>query len=704
MANDNRGKILSFIQKNAISVSIVIGIFLMVIPIPKTLIDLSMVLNLAFSIVILLVVISIPRPSDFQTFPRIIILQTMFSLAINISSTRLILAGRFRPGRIVGQSNMVQAFSKIVAGNNVVIGFIIFIILIIVQVLVITKGASRVSEVAARFTLDSMSQKIFDVDNRLNSGSIDEAEAERLKDVIRREIDFYSNMDGSSKFVSGNVKVGIAITVINLIGGFIMGMVFNKMSFSDALDTYSKLTIGDGLTSQLPSLVISFATGLLVTGTKSDESFDKLLVKEFTSDGHIYEVVGAILAASGVALRSGTQFVLIPVGALFIYIGIHLVRGKDKQKRQAAMQEEAKAKSQKNTTSPVDEKIAILDPLSLELGYALIPLVNEEKGAELLERITKIRTEAKLDMGFVIPKIRIRDNVLLNPNEYSFKIKGIEAGRAQIRLGYYMCMDTGAVVTPLQGEKTKDPTFGMDAIWLPEDRRAEAEEAGYVVVDPPTIIATHLTEIIRSHAAEMLGRQEVASIIDTLKETHSVLVNEVLQTANVTYGQIEKVLQNLLEEKVSIRDIVTILEALANYASVSHNPWDLTVKVREALGLQICMQYADENRSLKVLRLSMELSELVQNNAVFPTDGSKPYVAFDPMDRRKWIKSISDGLAKATQAGYLPIILCVSPVRQLVKSAVEREQPGVVVLSDMEIYAAGSSINVEIIGEIEEER
>lgn len=702
MANESRGKILNILQKNIVAVAVIMAVFLLFIPIPKALIDLSMILNLSFAIIILLVVISIPRPADFQTFPRLILFQTLFSLGINISSTRLILAGKFRGTQLIGQSNMVQAFAKIVAQDNLVIGFVIFIILIIVQVLVVTKGAGRVSEVAARFSLDSMNQKLFDIDNRLNSGVIDEVEAERLKESIRREIDFYSNMDGSSKFVSGNVKAGIVITVVNLVGGFIVGMVFNGMSFNNALSTYSSLTIGDGLTSQLPSLIISFATGLLVTGTKSDESLDEQLKKEFTSDGQIYTILGGILILSGLVLRNGTQLLMLPIGALFIYIGIKMTQNKAKKEVSAQQKAEKDKTEQTSTSNPENEKIAMLDPLSLELGYALIPLVNKEKGAELLERITRIRNEAKLDMGFVIPKIRIQDNMTLDPSEYSFKIKGIEAGRAQIRLGYYMCMDTGAVSNPLQGEKTKDPAFGMDAIWLPEDRRAEAEESGYVVVDPPTIIATHLTEIIRSHAAEMLGRQEVSKIIDTVKEKNPVLVDELLNTAKLSYGLIQKVLQNLLEEKVSIRNIVSILEALANYASISHNPWDLTAKVREALGLQICMQYVDQSKRLRVLRLSAELSELVQNHAVYPQDGSKPYVAFDPVDRRTWIRCVSAGLAKASQNGYLPIILCVSPIRQLVRSAIERENPGVVVLSDMEIYAAGNNVSVEIISEISE--
>ena len=711
MADERRGNsILSFIQRNAVPVAVVLSVLLLFVPIPKFLVDLSMILNLAFSIIILLVVIQLPRPSDFQTFPRVILFQTMFSLAINISSTRLILTGQIRNGRLIGQSDMVTAFAKIVAGDNLVVGFIIFIILIVVQVLVVTKGAGRVSEVAARFSLDSMNQKLFDIDNRLNSGVIDEAQAEELKESVRRDIDFYSNMDGSSKFVSGNVKAGIVITVVNLIGGILMGTVlasfFNNsnMGFSNAIKTYSSLTIGDGLTSQLPSLIISFATGLLVTGTKSDETIDQQLKKEFTSDGHIYQIVSAVLLASGLVFSFNGQpsllAILIPVSALFFFIGTRMTREKSAQLL-VAQQAAQKAATTQTSNTQESEKIVMLDPLSLELGYALIPLVDKEKGAELLERISRIRDEARLDIGLNIPKIRIQDNMTLEPNDYSFKIEGIEVGHATVRLGYVMCMDTGAVLDKLEGESTKDPAFGMDAIWLPEDRRSEAEQAGYVVVDAPTIISTHITEIIRSHAADLIDRQAVSDILETVKKSNSVLVDEVLNTAKISYGIIEKVFQNLLEEKVSIRNYVKILETMANYAAVSHNVWDLTAKVREALGSQICLQYVNPaDKKLRVMRLSQELTEFVADHAYNPSDGSAPYVAFDPVDRRRWIKAISNSLTKVNGLGVMPIILCVSSVRQLVRSAIEHEQPGVVVISDMEMYAAGKNIQVEIIDEI----
>lgn len=705
MANNQSSKILNFIQFNFVSVFVVLTVFLLFIPLPKVLIDIAMILNLAFSFIVLLAVLNTPRASDFQTFPRIILFQALFGLAINISSTRLILLNEATVGYSEEQSAMVQAFANIVAGDDVIIGFIIFLILIIVQVLVITKGASRVSEVSARFTLDSMSSKFFDIDNRFNSGVIDEQEALRLKDAIRREIDFYSNMDGSSKFVSGNVKAGIFITIVNLVGGLIMGMINHDLSFTEALNTYSKLTIGDGLMSQLPSLVISFATGILVTGSKSDESLTEQLKTDFTRSGYIYIIVGVTLAVIGLGLRAGTEFLLIPMGILFILIGIRMTKANEKKELAKKMEADSAAKTTQNgSSSAEDDSIILLDSLSLELGYALIPLVSQEKGAELLERITRIRNEAKQDFGFVIPKIRIIDNMTLDPNDYVFKIKGIEAGRATIRLGYYMCMDTGSVTNPIAGEQTKDPAFGMNAIWLPEDKRQEAEEAGYVTVDPPTIIATHLIEIIRANASQMLGRQEVSSILDTVKEKNPILVKEVLETANLSIGVIEKVLQNLLDENVSIRNIVTILETLANFAHISKNPWDLTAKVRESLGLQICLQYVDstENvKKLRVMRLSEEFAQMIADHAIFPPDGSKPMVAFDNVDNRMWIQSVADSYKRVSGQGYQPIILCASTVRQLVKSSLERDMPGIVVLSEMEILAAGRNIITEIIDEIE---
>lgn len=708
MANENRGKVLNFIQQNIPGVAAVVVVLMLIIPLPKSFIDFFMILNLALSVIILLVVIYTPRASSFSTFPRIVLFATLFGLGINISSTRLILVSPARAsGYSSSQSAMVQAFANIVTGgSNVVIGMVIFIILIVIQVLVITKGAGRVSEVAARFTLDAMSTKQFDIDNQLSQGYITEDEAKVMKEELRRDIDFYQNMDGSSKFVSGNVKAGIFITVINLIGGFIVGMVNNNMSFTDALSVYSVLTIGDGLLSQLPSLMLSFATGILVTGDKSGETLTDKIKKEFSIDGIIYEIVGAFLALMGIALRNHTQYLLVPMGALLFWFGFKMTKAKeDKEIKRKAAEAAEKSSSQQGAAAPENDAVAPLDPLQLQLGFALIPLVDKEKGAELLERITRIRRECALDIGLPVPKIRIIDNMSLEPNEYVFQIRGIKAGGSKLRLGYYMCMNTGLVTEEIPGEVTKDPAFGMPAIWVPEERRAEAEQAGYAVIDPPTVIATHITEIIRGNAARILDRQEVDILINSVKETNPIVVNEVLNGDKVrfTYGDIEKVLKGLLHEKVSIRNMVTILEALANFGGITKNTWELIEKVREALGLQICLQYVDQDDKLRVVNLSQGWSQKFLDYAQSPSDGSQPFVAFDPVDGRKWIEAVSKTITSVHAMGYQPIIMCSSIIRQLVRYSIEREMPGVVVISDREILAASNNIGLEVLGEITDE-
>lgn len=698
---------LSSLQTNIVAVAVVLTVVLLFVPIPKVLIDFSMVINLAISIVILLTVIYTPRAADFSSFPRVILFTTLFGLAINISSTRLILThpvtGSGGSINMADQSEMVKSFASIVTGGDVIVGFIIFIIIIVVQVVVVTKGATRVSEVAARFTLDSMNNKMFNIQNELNSGAITEEEAKKQKDDLQKENAFYSSMDGASKFVSGNVKAGIFITVLNLVGGMIMGMVKGHMGFLDAMNSYASLTIGDGLMSQLPSLMLSFATGLLVTGSNSKEMIGDQLKKEFSVSGTLYIIVGSALILMGLAFHNLSAALLLPVGGIFIYLGIRMQNMKKKEEviKAADLQNE---KSKKQTGGSPDDTspIVALDPLSLDLGYTLIPLVDKEKGAELLERVTKIRRESALDLGLVVPPIRIRDNMSLDPSEYSFKIRGIEEGRSTLRLGYYMCINTGNVPKDriLTGEKTKDPSFGMDAIWVPEDRRAEAENAGYAVIDPPTIIATHLTEIIRHHAADILGRQEVSAIIAKVKETTPVVVDEVMSGKNpFTYGEIEMILKNLLAEQVSIRNMVVILETLANFAPITKDPFLLTEKVREALGLQICLQYADEKKIIRVLTLSPSLAQKILDHKVSNL-GEKPYVAFDPVDSRNFNKVASDLIAQMKKLGYIPIILCASEVRYLTKSVTESVMPGIVVLSVNEVVAAGSQIKIESLGEI----
>ncbi len=704
MANENgKGKVLTFIRTNMIGIFAVVAVLLLIIPIPKVFIDFLMIINLAVALLVLLTVVYTPRASDLSSFPQIILFVTLFGLGINISSTRLILSAQGNNVNALAktQSAMVQAFANIVAGNSLVIGFVIFIILIVVQIVVITKGAGRVSEVAARFTLDSMQVKQLDIDNQLSNGYITEEEANFQKEQLRRDIDFYSNMDGSSKFVSGNVKAGIFITVINLVGGFIVGMVYHHLSFMEALEVYTRLTIGDGLLSQMPSLMLSFATGILVTADKSKDTLDEKVIKEFSVAGTIYEIIGAVLAAMGIVFRGGTQFLLIPVGAAFFYFGFRLSKQKEKEKILEAQKKAEAANGKKSQNNPEQDAVAPLDPLCLEIGFALIPLVDKEKGAELVERISRIRREAALDMGLPVPKIRIVDNMNLEPNEYCFKIRGIPVGRSQVRLGYYMCMNTGAVTEVLKGEPTKDPAFGMPAIWLPEDQRSDAEQAGYTVVDAPTIIATHLTEIIKNNAADILGRQEVNLILEQTKKDNQIIVDEILSGDHkFSIGEIEKILRGLLKEKVSIRNTVTILEAISNNGLYTRVTWKLIDAVRVALGSQICLQYADNDGKLRVINLSQGWCELLFNHAQYPEDGSGPVLALDPADNRKWINAVSNTIKNVSVMGYMPIILCPGSIRMLVHDSIDIEMPGVVVLAAEEINAARSHVSVEVLGEI----
>lgn len=698
--------IFSFITSNILPVAALVVVMFMFIPLGKTVIDIMMVLNLAVSFVILLTVVYMKRAADFSSFPRVVLLVTLFGLAINVASTRNILMNPVSPsGIMTGQSEMVQAFANIVAGDNVIIGFIIFIILIVVQVLVVTKGADRVSEVSARFTLDSMNSKMFVIQNQMQSGSITEDEANLKIAQLRQEIDFYSAMDGSSKFVSGNVKAGIFITVVNLVGGMITGIMAG-LSPMVALNSYAKLTIGDGLMSQLPALLLSFSTGLLVTGSSSEEFLSDQLKKQFSLDGTIYCIVGAALAVLGFAFHNGSTFYLVGIGAVLVIFGARIKKSQETQ-AVAKKAAEAESRSKKQTGGGPEDlsPVVKLDELSLEIGYALFPLVDKEKGAEILERITKIRREEAHDLGLVVPPIHIIDQMELEPEEYSFKIRGIEVGRSRLKIGYYMCLNTGNVPKDkiIVGEQTRDPAFGMEAIWLPESRKLEAEKAGYAVIDLPTILATHLTELIKRHAANILTRQEVKNIVEKIRESNPVVVDEVMSGEHkFTYGEIEAVLKNLLAEQVSIRNMVTILETLGDYGKITRDIWQLSEKVREALGAQICSQYVDKNKVLHVMNLSQELSQkILEHRAEVP--GKKPFVAFDPVDARRFISAMGKYISAVRDRNFLPIVLCPDEVRLLVKSATEREIPGLVVLSIGEVMAAGPDIKVEALGEINEQ-
>ncbi len=671
-----------------VAVGVIAVIMMIIIPLPTVLLDFLMSIYIMLSLLIILIVLYTRRALDFSVFPTILLVVTVFGLALNISSTRLILAkGAKFDGKIV------RAFSRFVVGTEgtegLVIGFIIFVIIIAVQFIVITKGATRIAEVAARFTLDALPGKQMAIEAEYNSGAITEEEASRKKNDLQREVDFYGAMDGASKFVSGNVKVGILITVINIVGGLIVGMVIHGESTQLALSTYFSLAVGDGLVSQLPALLISTATGLIVTRAVSDGTFGKDVTVQFARQGRIYWIASAFLLILAF-LPGFPWYVLIPLSGLTAFLAYRLSR-----KEQAAG-DKAKAKEggAKAAEAPAEiSPVVPLDPISLELGYGLIPLVDKDQGAELLDRITRIRRESALELGLVVPRIRIIDNMRLAPSEYCVKIRGVEVGRGILKIGHYLSINPGGIKEPIPGEKTKDPAFGLPAQWITEENRDQAERAGYTVVDSPSIIATHLTEIIKHHAAEILGRQEVQGILDTLKNDYPTVVTEVNKALSV--GEIQKVLQGLLGEQVSIRNMVAILETLADYAGISREVGFLVEKARQSLARQICLQYADETRVIRVLTIDPELEQILIDSRIETAGGV--VVALEPDTHRKWINALANGVRQIHDQGHLPIVLCSEPARGLVKSSSLREIPDLVVLSVPEIV---HDITVESLGEI----
>lgn len=671
-----------------VAVGVLMVIAMMLVPLPTVLLDAFMSFNLMLSLLVILIVLYTRHTTDFSVFPTLLLISTVFGLALNVSSTRLILS---QGARFDGK--LVRAFSSFVVGTSgpegLVIGFIIFLILIAVQFIVITKGATRVAEVAARFTLDGMVQKQMSIDAELASGALTEEEALKKRRGLQKEVDFYSAMDGASKFVSGNVKVGILITIINIVGGMIVGMVYHAEPFSLALVNYISLTIGDGLVTQFPALLVSTATGIIVTRSISDGSFGSDISDQFSRESKIYWIASVFLFI--IALLPGFPwYVLIPMSFVTGFAGYRLSRKKIMEEALKGEKEE-KPKDQTSFEIPGIEP---LDPLSLELGYGLIPLVDKEKGADLLERITRIRRETASELGLIVPKIRVRDNMKLEPSEYCFKIKGVEIGKASIRMNHYLAINSGGIEEEVAGEKTTDPAFGLPALWITEENREKAEQAGFLVVDPPSIIATHLTGIIKRYASEILGRQEVQSIMDSLSDKYPAIVDEVRK--GLSLGEIQKVLQNLLKEQVSIRNMVAILETLADFSTVSKDTTFLTEKTRQAIGRQICLQYADEEKKLHVVTINPEVESKIIESRAETVDGYVPVL--DREFLSSFINSVSNILMSLRDINKTIVILCSEEARILVRKCLERELPNISVLSAKELT---SDIRFEVLGEVE---
>jgi len=670
---------LGFLRDSFPAVAVITIVLAIILPMPPVILDALMAINLVFALMVLLIVLYTQKPTEFSLFPTLLLVSTVFSLALNVSSTRLILT---QGARFEGQ--MIKAFSSFVVGSSgnegLVVGFIIFIIIIAVQVIVITKGATRVSEVAARFTLDSMQVKMMGVESEYNLGAISEEEAQKRKAQIQKESDFYGSMDGASKFISGNVKVGVFIIIVEMLGGFIIGSVmYNEQ---DVISTYIKLAIGDGLVTQLPALLISTAMGIIVTRAAATGILVNQVVEQILErDAIVYWICAAVLVVLAI-LPGFPWYVLVPIAVL---VAFHAHRTGQKKKRVEVFNETMQKTRAQSEEQPADfPPVAPLDALSLELGYGLVPLVEKEKGAELLERVHGVRRQSAYDLGLVIPKVRIMDNSILEPSEYCFKIKNVDSGRGKIRLGYFLCINPGTATEEMEGEKTVDPAFGLPAIWIDHEKRDEAERAGYTVVDPPSIIATHLTEIIRKHAAEILGLQDTQIILDTLRKDYPAVVDEALREGRgLRVTEVQKILHGLLRERVSIRNLVSILEAIADYAPVSKNIWFLTEKARQALASQICQQYADDDHRLRVLTIDPALEQRIID-AKYET-ASGIVCAMDPPTQKAWIRAVVKAVTAVKEKGWMPVVLCSEQARFLVKNSTDRELPDLAVLSVPEI-------------------
>ncbi|HOO71879.1 MAG TPA: flagellar biosynthesis protein FlhA [Spirochaetota bacterium] len=665
-------------------IGVIAVVVMLVIPLPTFLLDFFMALSVMLGLLVLMLVMFVQRSFDFSVFPSLLLVSTVFRLALNVSSTRLILLqGAAFDGKII------RTFGNFVVGGNYVVGFIIFIILIAVQYIVITKGATRTAEVAARFTLDAMPGKQMSIDSDLSNGLINEDEARKRREEIRKEADFYGAMDGASKFVQGDVKVGIIITLINIIGGFIVGMVIRGETFDVALKTYTLLSIGDGLVSQIPSLLITTATGIIVTRAVSKENLGAELGTQLGSQPRALFITAAALGAS-ILIPGFPKISVFMIAAALAALGFVLYRSQeeDKEKSQKEQKEAALKEHKPESVLPLIQ----VDPLEVEIGYNLIPLVDPEQGGTLLERITNIRRRSAIDMGLIVPPIRIRDNMELEPEAYSILIKGVDVGNGRLQIGKLMAMDPGDVREKIEGVEFIEPVFGLKAIWIDSNRRDDAESRGYTVVDCPTIVATHLTELIKRHADEILGRQEVQQLIDNIKEDYPAVVSEITDKLNL--GEIQKVLQNLLRERVSIRNMVTILEILASYADHTKDIDLLTEYVRGGLARQITKDYVNPDSTLSVITVDPEIENIIRDSIHDdPIEGR--VLGLDPESHGMIMKALVDAAVRSRNAGNLPVFLVSPAIRSVTYALLEREIPQPVVLSYNEIV---NTIKVNVIG------
>lgn len=674
-----------------IIIGIVLVVGLLILPLPTFFLDLFLALSIASSLVVLLVALYATRPLDFSSFPALLLILTLYRLALNVSSTRLIL-GTGEAGKVI------EGFGNFVVGGNYAVGVVIFLILVGINFIVITKGAGRVAEVAARFTLDAMPGRQMSIDGDLSAGLIDDAEAKKRREEVSREADFFGAMDGAAKFVRGDAIAGLLITGINILGGLFVGVIQRGMPVSRALSEYTILTVGDGLVSQIPALIISTAAGIMVTGSSGGGRVAASLIKQVGRESRPMWIASGFLGAMAMVPGMPT----VPFLALAGGAGVAAKISSDRQKEEALLAAAAEPKQvakggaggdgpSAEERSPVQDLLQI-DPVELEIGYGLIPLVDERHGGDLLERIRLLRKQAALELGILIPPIRIRDDVRLGANEYIVKVRGTEAVRGDVRPRLLLALDTGGVLEEVEGEDTFDPSFGMPARWIQQKGRTDAEAAGYVVVEPSTVVATHLMESLKAHASELLGRQDVQEMLDTLKETYPALVEEVVPQ-RVSLGTLHRVLQRLLKERVPIRDVVTILETMADASEQTKDPEALTEHVRRALGHVIAESYMGPDGAIRGITLGPKL-EAALMGLFSPRSSRSAGDMVDPDTLTQLLGKLDD-LARAYGDEGRPVPVITPPgLRVGVRRLIEPVLPNVPVISLAELPAQANLRNV----------
>ncbi|NLL69635.1 MAG: flagellar biosynthesis protein FlhA [Epulopiscium sp.] len=659
-----------------IGLFVILAIIILIIPFPSFVLDILLTINISLALIILFNALYAKEALNMSTFPTILLLTTLFRLALNASSTRLILRDGYA-------GNVVATFGSFVAGGNPVLGIVVFIIIIIIQFMVITKGSERVAEVAARFTLDAMPGKQMAIDADLNSGLIDEQQARERRQKIQDEAAFYGAMDGASKFVKGDAIAGILITFVNIIGGLVLGITgwggSTPISPSEALQKYTLLTIGDGLVSQIPALLISMATGILITKVSKESELSIDLKEQLFSIPKVLYLAGGVLIFLGITTPLDT-IIFCTTGILMIFSAYRM----DQNLKLHSIEEEISTEDVQAEEIRKPENVVSLlqvDPIELEFGYGIIPLADVNQGGDLLDRVVMIRRQLALELGTIVPIIRLRDNIQLSPNQYIIKIKGVEVARGEILFDHYMAMNPGYVEEEIDGIDTTEPAFGLPALWISETQREQAEALGYTVVDPPSIIATHLTEVIKKHLDELLSRQDVQTLINNVKENHPTLIDELVPKI-LTVGEIQKVLANLLREGISIRDLVTIFETLADYGTTVRDTDLLTEYVRQALGRAISSKVFHQEQN-NVLTLDPELEQLIMDSVQHTEQGS--YLALDPQISQQIFESLTQKMNKMMGMGQQPIVLTSPIVRVYFKRLTETVAPDLIVLSYNEV-------------------